>query len=39
MPLEPEYLAALELLGRVCQDYHRETGDTAFLVGGAAVAI
>jgi hypothetical protein len=26
MPLSPEYLAALELLGRVCEKYRIQTG-------------
>jgi len=39
MPLSPEYLAALELLGRVCEKYRIQTGAPAYLVGGAAVAI
>jgi len=39
MALTPEYLAALELLGRVCEKYRIKTGAPAYLVGGAAVAI
>jgi hypothetical protein len=33
MKLSPEYLAALEALGRVCEEYRRQTGSLAHLVG------
>ncbi|BAJ83151.1 hypothetical protein ACMV_P3_00020 (plasmid) [Acidiphilium multivorum AIU301] len=39
MTLEADYLEALGLLGRVCEQYRRETGSPAYLVGGAAVAL
>jgi hypothetical protein len=39
MPLSPEYMAALELTGRVCEAYRKQTGASAYLVGGAAVAV
>jgi len=39
MALEADYLEALGLLGRVCEEYRRETGSPAYLVGGAAVAL
>jgi len=39
MPLSPEYMAALQSLGRVCEEYRKSTGAVAYLVGGAAVAI
>jgi len=34
MPLSPEYMAALEALGRVCEEYRKSTGAVAYLVGG-----
>jgi len=37
--LEPNYLAALVTLGRVCEEYRATVGMPAYLVGGAAVAI
>ena len=35
MALEADYLEALGLLGRVCEEYRRKTGSPAYLVGGA----
>lgn len=39
MPLPDDYIAALERLALVFNDYHRRTGSRAVLVGGAAAAI
>ena len=39
MPLPPDYLNALELLGRAFELYRDRTGTAAVLVGGAAAAI
>jgi hypothetical protein len=39
MPLPRDYLAALEVLGRVFVAYKAKTGHSAVLVGGAATAI
>jgi hypothetical protein len=40
MPLDPNYVRAMELLGQVCLDYRNASGgDDAWLVGGASVVI
>jgi hypothetical protein len=40
MAIDPIYMSALRLLGRVCEEYRRRTdGDRAWLVGGASVVI